>query len=99
MEVKPRSKEGPVHNTHNNQRRQSSSRRPGRHFTSAAAYGQTEECRRLIDKLDAIEEVNAKIIRSQTQMQENFVKVILFLKVVVIVATCDQALIANLHHS
>lgn len=59
----------------------------------------TEECRRLIDKLDAIEEVNAKILRSQTQMQENFVKVILFLKVVVIVATCDQALIANLHHS
>ena len=40
MEVKPRSKEGPVHNTHNNQRRQSSSRRPSRHFTSAAAYGQ-----------------------------------------------------------
>ena len=99
MEVKPRSKEGPVHNTHNNQCRQSSSRRPGRHFTSAAAYGQTEECRRLIDKLDAIEEVNAKILRSQTQMQENFVKVILFLRVVVIVATCDQALIANLHHS
>lgn len=59
----------------------------------------TEECRRLIDRLDAIEEVNAKILRSQTQMQENFVKVILFLKVVVIVATCDQALITNLHHS
>ena len=32
-------------------------------------------------------------------MQENFVKVTLFLRVVVIVATCDQALIANLHHS
>ena len=42
----------------------------------------TEECRHLMDRLDAIEEVNAKILRSQTQMQENFVKVILFLNVV-----------------
>lgn len=42
----------------------------------------TEECRHLMDRLDTIEEVNAKILRSQTQMQENFVKVILFLNVV-----------------
>ena len=42
----------------------------------------TEECHHLMDRLDAIEEVNAKILRSQTQMQENFVKVIPFLNVV-----------------
>lgn len=42
----------------------------------------TKECRHLMDRLDTIEEVNAKILRSQTQMQENFVKVILFLNVV-----------------
>lgn len=42
----------------------------------------TEECRHLMERLDSIEEVNAKILRSQTQMQENFVKVIPFLNVV-----------------
>ena len=42
----------------------------------------TEECRHLMDRLGAIEEVNTKILRSQTQMQENFVKVIPFLNVV-----------------
>ena len=42
----------------------------------------TEECRHLMDRLDAIEGVNAKILWSQTQMQENFVKVIPFLNVV-----------------
>jgi len=42
----------------------------------------TEECRCLMRRLDAIEEVNVKILRSQTQMQENFVKVIPFLNVV-----------------
>ena len=42
----------------------------------------TEECRHLTDRLDAIEEVNGKILRSQMLMQENFVKVIPFLNVV-----------------
>lgn len=31
----------------------------------------TEECRHLMERLDAIKEVNAKILRSQMQMQEN----------------------------
>lgn len=36
----------------------------------------TEECRKLMERLDNIEEVNSKILRSHLQMQENFVKVI-----------------------
>lgn len=32
----------------------------------------TDECRHLMERLDAIEEVNAKILSSQTQTQEKF---------------------------
>lgn len=35
----------------------------------------TEECRQLMNKLDALEEANSKITSCQMQMQENFVKV------------------------
>ena len=35
----------------------------------------TEECRQLMNKLDAMEEANTKILSCQMQMQENFVKV------------------------
>jgi len=35
----------------------------------------TEECCQLMNKLDALEEVNTKILSCQMQMQENFVKV------------------------
>jgi len=35
----------------------------------------TEECRRLMSRLDSLKEVNAKIIRNQSDMQENFLKV------------------------
>lgn len=38
----------------------------------------TEECRRLMSRLDSLEEVNAKIIRNQSDMQENFLKVRFF---------------------
>lgn len=41
----------------------------------------TEECRHLMSRLDAIEEVNTKILRNQLPMQEDFVKV-MFLQVV-----------------
>jgi len=41
----------------------------------------TEECRHLMSRLDAIEEVNTKILRNQWQMQEDFVKV-MFLQIV-----------------
>ncbi|XP_078376962.1 uncharacterized protein LOC144660237 isoform X2 [Oculina patagonica] len=34
----------------------------------------TEECRRLMSRLDSLEEVNAKIIKNQSDMQENFLK-------------------------
>jgi len=40
----------------------------------------TEECRLLMSRLDAIEEVNTKILRNQWQMQEDFVKV-MFLQI------------------
>ena len=36
----------------------------------------TEECRTLMKRLDNIEEVKSKILRSHIQMQENFVQVI-----------------------
>ena len=35
----------------------------------------TEECRQLVNRLDAMEEANNKILSCQMQMQENFVKV------------------------
>ena len=35
----------------------------------------TEECRQLMNKLDASEEANSKMTSCQMQMQENFVKV------------------------
>ena len=35
----------------------------------------TEECRQLMNKLDALEEANSKITSCQMKMQENFVKV------------------------
>ena len=34
----------------------------------------TEECRQLMNKLDALEEANSKITSCQMKMQENFVK-------------------------
>ena len=39
-----------------------------------------EECRHLMSRLDAIEEVNTKILRNQWQMQEDFNKV-MFLQI------------------
>jgi len=38
----------------------------------------TEECRRLMSRLDSLEEANAKIIRNQFEMQDNFFKVRFF---------------------
>lgn len=35
----------------------------------------TEECHQLLNRLDAMERTNYKILTSQIQMQENFVKV------------------------
>lgn len=35
----------------------------------------TEECRQLMNMVDAMEEANTKILSCQMQMQENFVKV------------------------
>lgn len=35
----------------------------------------TEECRHLMNRLDAMEEANSKIISCQMQLQDNFVKV------------------------
>ena len=82
MEVKPRSKEGPVHNTHNTSTVNRLQEDPAVNLLRQQLTAKTEECRHLMDRLDAIEEVNAKILRSQTQMQENFVKVMPFLNVV-----------------
>ena len=47
----------------------------------------TEECRHLTDRLQNIENVNAKIVSNQKVMQECLVKV-MFLQVVVVVVGC-----------
>lgn len=38
----------------------------------------TEECRQLVNRLDAVEEANTKILSCQMQMQDNFVKVMYY---------------------
>ena len=52
----------------------------------------TEECRELRNRLESIEAVNARILRNQLEMQENFVKV-MFLKVILLYnSSCVLAL-------
>ena len=56
---------------------------------------QTEECRKLRNKLENIEAINARILRNQMEMKENFVKV-MFLKVFFIVPGAIEEYPANL---
>ena len=44
---------------------------------------QADECRELRNKLESIEAANARILKNQMEMQENFVKV-MFLKVILL---------------
>ena len=47
----------------------------------------TEECRELKKRLESIEAVNTRILSTQMEMQENFVKV-MFLKVILTIPSC-----------